>query len=129
MRWLFLSHGNIYSWVLSNVVRNWQSYRFYLSMYLSCGGIVIIKNTNVPHIMSDDIAGPLDEIIQVCAHMIKELIIITELFRNQETSRFARMTHSYLGSIHDIMRHGIDTRQLLLRDRDTVWYLSSVSFG
>ena len=46
--------------------------------------------------------------------MIKELIIITELFQNQETSRFAMMTHSYLESIHDIMRHGIDMRQLLL---------------
>ena len=64
--------------------------------------------------MSDDIIGPLDKIIQVCAHMIKELIIITELFQDQETSRFARMTHSYFESIHDIMRHGIDTRQLLL---------------
>ena len=84
---------------------------------------------HVPHIMSDDITWPLDKIIQVCAHMIKKLIIIIELFQNQETSRFAKMTHFYLGSIHDMMRHVIDTRQLLLRDRDTVWYLSSMLFG
>ena len=79
---MFLSHENAYSWVLSNAVLNWQSHRFYLSMCLSCGEIVIIKNTNVSHIMSDDITESLDEIIEVCVHMNKELIMITELFQN-----------------------------------------------
>lgn len=91
------------------------SYTDNISIYVSCAEEkIFIKNTSVPHIlyMSDDISGPLDEVIKYACNydqVVDHYLLITW---NQEKNKFVRMTLSYLEFIYDIMWHVNWHRQL-----------------